>query len=88
MCIRDSYPGYSTIRYYQRTGDLDRDSNIIQSDGTVDLIPLPAGTLTKGYLEGAFKWETTGRDGVAAGWYNWAIRHLQDLAEGGDYRLG
>lgn len=82
------YPGYSTIRYYQRTGDLDRDSNIIQSDGTVDLIPLPAGTLTKGYLEGAFKWETTGRDGVAAGWYNWAIRHLQDLAEGGDYRLG
>jgi len=82
------FPGYSTIRFYQRAGDLERDSNIIQPDGSIDLIPQSAGTLTKGYLEGAFKWETTPRDGIPAGWYNWAIRHLQDLADGGDYRLG
>ena len=82
------YPGYATIRFYQRAGDLERDSNIIQPDGTIDLVPQAAGTLTKGYLEGAFKWEITPRDGINAGWYNWAIRHLQDLADGGDYRLG
>jgi len=82
------YPGYATIRHYQARGDLDRDDNIIQPDGTIDLLPLPAGSLTKGYLEGAFDWETTPRDGQAAGWYNWAIRFLQELAEGGDYRLG
>ena len=82
------YPGYATIRYYQLTGDLVRDRELIQSDGTIDLIPTPAGTLTKGYIEGAFEWETTARDGVVASWYNWAIRFLSDLAEGGDYRIG
>lgn len=82
------FPGYATIRYYQRTGDLARDSTLIQPDGTIDLIPSAAATLSKGYLEGAFKWETTPRGSLPPSWYNWAIRFLEDLAEGGDYRLG
>jgi len=81
------YPGYATIRFYQNRGDLAPDSAIIQPDGTIDLIPDITGTLTKGYLEGAFKWETTDRDGITASWYNWAIRFIAELAEGGDYRI-
>ena len=82
------FPGYATIRFYQNRGDLSSDSIIIQSDGTIDLIPdADGGTLTQGYLEGAFLWETTSREGLAASWYNWAIRFLTELSEGGDYRI-
>ena len=59
---------------------LARDSTLIQPDGTIDLIPSAAATLSKGYLEGAFKWETTPRGSLPPSWYNWAIRFLRGFS--------
>jgi hypothetical protein len=80
------FPGYAAIKYYQSIGKLEPNSRLIQPDGTLKIIPTPAGGFTEGYLDGAVDWEQKNIIDVGPGWWNWAIRYRQELAEGGDYR--
>lgn len=80
------YPGYAAIKYYQSIGKMERNNKLIQPDGTLKIIPDPAGGFTEGYLDGAVDWEQKNIIDVGPGWWNWAIRYRQELAEGGDYR--
>lgn len=86
LATNNYYPGYAAIRYYQSIGKLLTDNRLIQPDGTLRIIPDPAGGMTEGYLDGAVDWEQKNLIDAGPGWWNWAIRYRQELAEGGDYR--
>lgn len=65
------YPGYGVIRYYQSTGDLKSDADIIK--GKKVKIVCPAGSIGESYIEGALEYEQSDITGKGGGWWNWCM---------------